>query len=174
MDIWASKIMKDSSYERPLNLTDINTPEDDITPFFHNASQTLYFSSEGRQGFGSYDIYKCELHDGQWLEVEHLPAPFNSSYGDSHFWMNPEQTKGYFASSRLGSHVFVPEYEACCNDIYEFQVQVIDLEVLTFNKKNFWISPMKASPRVGSPFSAEPKRNWMLSNRRILAGSRPV
>ncbi|MCB0518027.1 MAG: PD40 domain-containing protein [Lewinellaceae bacterium] len=136
MDIWASKIMKDSSYERPLNLTDINTPEDDITPFFHNASQTLYFSSEGRQGFGSYDIYKCELHDGQWLEVEHLPAPFNSSYGDSHFWMNPEQTKGYFASSRLGSHVFVPEYEACCNDIYEFQVQVIDLEVLTFNKKN--------------------------------------
>ncbi len=136
MDIWASKIVGDSTFEKPVNLTELNTTEDDITPFFHHASQTIYFSSEGRQGFGSFDIYKCERHDGKWLEIEHLPAPYNTSYGDSHFWMNPEQTKGYFASSRLGSHVFVPEYEACCNDIYEFQVQVIDLEILTFNKKS--------------------------------------
>jgi tetratricopeptide (TPR) repeat protein len=136
LDIWASKILGDTSFAAPLNLENINTKEDDVTPFFHDLTHTLYFSSEGRQGFGSFDIYKIEHRNGAWGEVLHLPSPFNTSYGDSHFWMNKEGTMGYFASSRLGSHVLEPEYEACCNDLYKFVVQVVDLDVLTFNKRN--------------------------------------
>jgi hypothetical protein len=136
LDIWATVLASDGSFSTPFNLKEINTPKDDITPVFHTLSQTLYFSSNGRQGFGGYDIYKSELTNGNWGEVEHLPAPFNNSYDDTHFWLNDERTKGFFASNRLGSHVLEPEFEACCNDIYAFAVQVIDLDLTTFNKKN--------------------------------------
>lgn len=135
-DIWMSAINEDGTFANPVNLAEINTAEKDITPFFHPLSKTLYFSSEGRQGFGGFDIYKAVLQDGHWENVEHLPAPFNSSYNDTHFWLNEARTKGYFSSSRLGSFVLEPEFEACCNDLYNFTIQVVDLNVLTFNKKN--------------------------------------
>ena len=135
-DIWVSVIESDGSFSTPSNLSAINTAGEDISPTFHNPSQTLYFSSDGRQGFGGFDIYQSVLKDGKWGEVEHLPAPYNTSYDDSHFWLDRGRTKGYFASSRLGSQTLEPEYEACCYDLYKFTVLVVDLNVLTFNKRD--------------------------------------
>ncbi len=136
LDIWASVVSDSAGFSTPFNLTEINTSGDDRTPMFQAQSQTLYFSSNGRQGFGGFDIYSIERRDGKWVNEKHLSAPYNTSYDDTHFWINRERTMGYFASSRLGSHVLEPEFEACCNDIYRFTVQVVDLDVLTFNKKN--------------------------------------
>lgn len=136
LDIWVSKILNDGKFGEPFNLAGVNTAGDDITPMFHNSIQTLYFSSNGRQGFGGFDIYSVERKNGTWENVTHLSAPYNTSYDDTHFWINKKRTMGYFSSSRLGSQVLEPEFEACCFDIYKFTVQVVDLEVFTFNKKN--------------------------------------
>jgi hypothetical protein len=136
LDIWSVKIMGDSTYSEPVNETALNTPENDVTPFYHYQSKTMYFASDGRQGFGGYDLYKADLDEQGWHDIEHLPAPFNSSYNDTHFWLNDTRTKGYLSSSRLGSFVLEPEFEACCNDLYEFSIQIVDLNVTTFNKKN--------------------------------------
>ena len=135
-DIWLSEMDENGTFSKPVNLTEINTPEKDITPFYHPLSQTLYFSSEGRQGFGGFDIYKAVRRNGRWEDIEHLPAPFNTSYNDTHFWLNESRTKGYLSSSRLGSFVLEPEFEACCNDLYGFAVQIVDLDILTFNKRS--------------------------------------
>ncbi|MEO1260435.1 MAG: hypothetical protein AAFZ15_16685 [Bacteroidota bacterium] len=135
-DIWCSTLENDSTFSRPVNVTELNTPGDEATPMFHNQSQTLYFSSNGRQGFGGHDIYKTLRNDGEWEEIEHLLPPYNSSYDDTHFWIDQARLNGFFSSKRLGSKYVVPELEACCFDIYKFAVQVIDLDVLTFNKKN--------------------------------------
>ena len=134
-DIWATVIKNDTTFTPPVNLAAINTDGDETSPMFHDPSQTLYFSSNGRQGFGGFDIYKSVLKDDKWQEIEHMPAPFNTSYDDSHFWLNHGRTNGYIASSRLGSKVLEPEYEACCYDLYKFTVLIVDLNVLTYNKK---------------------------------------
>ena len=42
LDIWAAPIRFDGSFEEPFNLP-CNTSGDDITPFFHQQSQTLFF-----------------------------------------------------------------------------------------------------------------------------------
>jgi tetratricopeptide (TPR) repeat protein len=135
-DIWMSELKDDGNFSKPVNLADINTAEKDITPFYHPLSKTLYFSSEGRQGFGGFDMYKAVRKNGKWEDIEHLPVPFNSSYNDTHFWLNDNRTKGYFSSSRLGSFVLEPEFEACCNDLFSFVVQIVDLDVFTFNKRD--------------------------------------
>ncbi|HFA47790.1 MAG TPA: hypothetical protein ENJ95_02085 [Bacteroidetes bacterium] len=136
LDIWASVVQENGHFSEPFNLTAINTPGDEAMPMFHSPSQTLYFSSNGKQGFGGFDIYSVLRKDGKWVDETHLPVPYNSSYDDTNFWVNKGRTQGYFASNRLGSHVLEPEFEACCYDLYKFTVQVIDLDVLTFNKKN--------------------------------------
>lgn len=136
LDIWSVKITGDSTYSDPVNETALNTTANDVTPFYHPQSKTMYFATDGRQGFGGYDLYQANRKDSSWVDFEHLPAPYNSSYNDTHFWMNDTRTKGYFSSSRLGSLVLEPEFEACCNDLYAFTIQVMDLNVLTFNKKN--------------------------------------
>ncbi|MBK9018082.1 MAG: PD40 domain-containing protein [Saprospiraceae bacterium] len=136
LDIWSAKLENDSTYSTLVNEAALNTPGNDVTPFYHHQSKTMYFASDGRQGFGGYDLYQANIDNGGWHDFEHMPAPFNSSYNDTHFWLNDSRTKGYFSSSRLGSLVLEPEFEACCNDLYAFTIQVLDLSVLTFNKKN--------------------------------------
>lgn len=134
-DIWSVKLEGDSSFTEPVNEKLLNTSENDVTPFYHHQSKTMYFSTDGRQGFGGFDFYQANYEEGNWHDFEHLPAPYNSSYNDTHFWLNETRTKGYFSSSRLGSLVLEPEFEACCYDIYAFTIQILDLDVLTFNKK---------------------------------------
>ena len=136
LDIWASIVKEGKDFSAPFNLTEINTPGDEVTPMFHTPSQTLYFSSNGKQGFGGFDIYASLREGGKWLPEEHLRPPYNSSYDDTHFWIDKGRVNGFFSSNRLGSKVLEPEFEACCYDIYKFAVQIVDLEVLTFDKKN--------------------------------------
>lgn len=136
LDIWATIVKGKNNFSTPFNLTEINTPGDEATPMFHNPSQTLYFSSNGKQGFGGYDIYNTLRKDGKWVDETHLSPPYNTSYDDTHFWIDKGRVHGFFASNRLGSKVLEPEFEACCYDIYKFTVQVVDLDVFTFNKKN--------------------------------------
>lgn len=136
LDIWTTTVEEDGTFSKPEAQADLNTEGNDVTPFYHPLSRTIYFATDGRKSFGGYDLYQANRKDGGWADIEHLPAPYNSSYNDTHFWMNEKRTKGYFSSSRLGSLVLEPEFEACCNDLYAFTVQVVDLEVFTFNKKN--------------------------------------
>lgn len=136
LDIWASMIDKDGLFNEPVNLEKVNTNLNDVTPFFHAPSYTLYFSSEGIQGLGGYDIFKIQKIKDEWQEVEHMGYPLNSSYHDTHYYLNEGSTNGYFSSNRVGSKFLEPESEACCNDLYGFSIEVVDLEAFTFNFKD--------------------------------------
>ncbi|MCC6725141.1 MAG: PD40 domain-containing protein [Saprospiraceae bacterium] len=136
LDIWSVKLEGDTSFSEPVNETLLNSPGNEVSPFFHHQSKTMYFSTDGRESYGGLDFYQADYNNGQWHDFEHLKAPYNSSYNDTHFWLNDTRTKGYFSSMRLGSLVLEPEFEACCYDIYEFTIQLVDLNVLTFNRKN--------------------------------------
>ncbi len=134
LDILHSVIEADGTLSRPLHLQSINTNENDISPFFHQPSQTLFFSSEGWQGLGGYDIYKSKKSGQDWQEPEHLGYPLNSSYDDFSFILNPLGAKAYFSSNRLGSAFIEEEKEACCNDLYAVEYNItIDLLVATYD-----------------------------------------
>ena len=119
LDIWYSSRVKDAQFSKPENLGSLNTKEDDATPFFHNSSQTLFFSSKGYQGLGGYDIYKSAKLGEEWSAAEHTGYPLNSSYNDVYFIVNQDSTAGYFSSNRLGSFYLDKNNKACCNDIYK-------------------------------------------------------
>jgi hypothetical protein len=118
MDIWYS-LIQDNNFSEPVNLGNIiNTAGDEITPFYHEKTQTLYFSSDWHEGLGGFDIFKSKGALGSWEKPVNVGFPINSSANDMYFTINEVDNDGFFTSNRLGSYYTTDE--TCCNDIYEY------------------------------------------------------
>lgn len=111
LDLWYA-LVEENDFSKPRPIEALNTPEHEVTPFFDNASQTLYFSSEGHAGWGELDVLSSRLDSSGWLAPVLLPAPINSGYDDLYY------THAYLASNRPGSFYLDPANKACCNDLY--------------------------------------------------------
>ena len=98
-DIWKGTLVNgECKYIENLG-PDINTPGDEMFPSV-SADGTLYFSSNGRIGFGGLDIYKATpKKEGGWM-VENMGSPINSSADDFGMTFEGKSQKGYFSSNR--------------------------------------------------------------------------
>ena len=131
LNIWCS--FRDGDYfGEPAYIANVNTPDDDVTPFFNSDSQTLYFSSNGRQNMGGFDIYSSDRYGDGWESVQHMGTPLNSSYDDLYYSLNAEGTHAYLSSNRKGATCDQENNLCGCNDIYE--IPQIKIKVLTYNK----------------------------------------
>ncbi len=121
LDIYQVEITK-NGFGTPVNLTTINTAEDDITPFYHQKSHSLFFSSKGYQSLGGYDIYQTKNNGTTWESPVHTGYPLNSSYNDIYFTLNADSTQAYISSNRAGSFYLEEKNKACCNDIFAVKI----------------------------------------------------
>ncbi len=122
MDVWYSLITPAGDYGDAVNLGKaINTIDDEITPFFHTASQSLYFSSNWHEGLGGYDVFNSKYRQKSWNTPINVGYPLNSSYNDVYYTINEDNYNGFLSSNREGSLSLTKE-EACCNDIYGVQI----------------------------------------------------
>ncbi|HNQ12641.1 MAG TPA: hypothetical protein PKH65_06890 [Bacteroidia bacterium] len=114
MDIWYSTRDANGQYSEPINAGSmVNTAWDEITPFYDAISNTLYFSSNGHPGFGSFDVFSYKQNSEQ---VQHLGRPINSGAEDIFYNHNTAQDFALITSNRKGSNFL--QYETCCYDIY--------------------------------------------------------
>ena len=129
MDIWYAYMNKDESFETPINAgKKVNTIEDEITPWYVNDNNTLFFSSTWHKGLGNFDIFKSEYKNTtstgsvqyEFTDAQNLGYPINSSYNDIYYSINSKKDKAYISSNRLGS--YFEDKPSCCNDIYSFPI----------------------------------------------------
>jgi hypothetical protein len=107
-DIYVSEL-KNGRWQKPRNLGDkINTPKNEVSPFFHHSGR-LYFASRGHRGKGGLDIFYSDKIDGKWKDPVDLSAPYNSKADDFGMIVNAAMDTGFFTSNRDGS-----------DDIFEF------------------------------------------------------
>lgn len=91
-----------NQWSEPINLgPEINTPQQEGFPFFHE-NGTLFFSSNGHKGQGGMDIFSIDLSGSRWGQLTNLGAPLNSISDDFGFIMDSGGKKGYFSSNRKG------------------------------------------------------------------------
>ncbi len=137
LDIWYSYYDKKLGFSNPINALDINTAENDITPFFHIPSNTLYFSSDGRPGFGGYDVFSTTIKQDKFQEVEVLPSPYNTTYHDIYYKLDDKGENGYLSSNREGASYVDDLLQSCCYDIFKVEIApvVLNLNALTYDKK---------------------------------------
>jgi OOP family OmpA-OmpF porin len=117
-DIWMASIDENGFIGDPQNLgSKINTNGDEITPFYQDISNTLYFSSNTWPGLGGFDVFKSSLNvdDSVYQAVPvNLKSPVNSSKDDAYYVSDHLATRGFFSSDRLdcpGGH---------CYNIYQY------------------------------------------------------
>jgi tetratricopeptide (TPR) repeat protein len=130
LDIWKTVFDAQGNFRQPENIVALNTPDDDITPFYHADGKALYFSTKGRRTLGGFDIYQSKYSvDFGWQAPEHLAVPFNSSYHDVYFFQ--QSNVAWFSSNRTGSVKYTEE--SCCYDIYKSTYLDLGLDVYAFS-----------------------------------------
>lgn len=100
-DIYVSRF-ENNRWTMPENLGDnVNTSQRDWYPFVHSSGR-LYFSSDGHDMFGGYDIFYCNQVDGEYYPAVKMQTPINSASDDNAIHMSDDFSEGYFTSKRIG------------------------------------------------------------------------
>ena len=94
----------------------INTPLDEITPFYDLPSHQLYFSSNGWPTIGGFDIFRAKGDLVNWEPSENIGTVINSTYDDLNYVRNTSGQFGLMASNRPGS--FYLTNQSCCDDLF--------------------------------------------------------
>jgi outer membrane protein OmpA-like peptidoglycan-associated protein/tetratricopeptide (TPR) repeat protein len=98
LDIYSADF-ENGQWVSPKNLgASINSNGDDMYPFIVNDT-ILYFSSDGHNGFGGFDLYKANLNTGK---IENLGGSINTAYNEFSLSFTNNGNTAYFASDRPG------------------------------------------------------------------------
>lgn len=99
-DVWKVAVNEDGTYGTPENLgKSVNTEGNESFPFITDDNK-LYFSSDGRKGFGALDVFVIDLN--RKTEAANVGAPVNTEKDDFAFSFNTAKNIGFFSSNRSG------------------------------------------------------------------------
>lgn len=113
MDILVSQRKPDGTWSNPTNLgSEINTKYNELYVHLSSDGKTLYFSSEGHNSIGGYDIFKCTLlGNGKWSTPENVGYPINSIGDDISMFFSENGELAWFDSDREGGFGYKDVYE---------------------------------------------------------------
>lgn len=117
MDLYYVGLNKDGQASGlPKNLgKSINTIGDEVTPFYDDAFNRLFFSSNGQKNIGGLDVMYITGNVDKWDTIVNPGFPLNSSADDIYLALGPDGESGYMVSNRVGT---TSERGAtCCDDI---------------------------------------------------------
>ena len=123
-DLWRCHRLPNGDWSRPENLGPrVNTTGNEKFPFLHADGHTLYFVSDGWQGFGGYDVYFLDLaSDDAW--PTNLGLPINTEDDELSFGVTADGRHAYFpgrvGSSRSKDILFFDLYPAARPEAMRF------------------------------------------------------
>ncbi len=99
-DIWRCVKLPNGKWSKATNLgAPINTPYDEESPFIHPSGNILFFSSNGHNTMGGYDVFFSNREEGNWQEPLNIGYPINTTDDDVFYVTSPDGRRGYYASS---------------------------------------------------------------------------
>ena len=105
-DIYFSKLLPNGEWGLPQNIgSPINTPFNEDAVMISPDGTTLYFSSEGHNTFGGYDLFYANLNDkGKWSQPINFGYPINTTEDERFFVITPDNKRAYFSTVRKDSY----------------------------------------------------------------------
>lgn len=79
---------------------EINTEFDEISPYIASDGISLYFSSNGHNSMGGFDVFVSILFDGFWTDAENLGYPLNTSEDDVFYIISTDEKSAYYSSTK--------------------------------------------------------------------------
>lgn len=120
-DIYYSFIKNGGQFGKIQELKVANSPDNELSPYWDNASQKIYFSSSWHDGFGGYDVFSSKLENSKFTKPVNAGLPTNSPANDIYFFMQGDTS--YVSSNRLG--VMYSKNPTCCSDIFSMHKPIV-------------------------------------------------
>ncbi|GLR20052.1 hypothetical protein GCM10007940_46680 [Portibacter lacus] len=173
-DLYMSQF-KEGAWSIPVNLgPNVNTPGNEITPFYNEEENFLFFASDYRGGMGGFDNFIAEKVSA--LEYEpaiNMGKGINSPEDDYFFSIDPSSGVYYFTSNRLGGNggediYFATPAEKMLMAEEENVPAAVNLNDLAVN------GSVKSNGNVVSVSDSDPifylaDNNFSMENARLLA-----
>lgn len=146
-DIWYSVAKGEDRWGPAKNMgPGVNTPFIEMSPCYHDESNTLFFASNGHEGFGGLDIFR--VTDSENKIVDNVGLPFNSNRDDFYFVLGEE--KGYLSSNRDS------EESMGHDDIYWFDIKSHRSLIAILNKDSIDANSLTVEGKVLFADTKEP------------------
>jgi hypothetical protein len=113
-DIYYVRKLPNGEWGKPQDLgKPINSEFDENYPFLHPDGKTLYFSSNGHNSMGGYDVFKSTYNEnsGTWSKPVNLDFAFSSPDDDIMFISDEDNIYAYFASKRSSGYDQISVYK---------------------------------------------------------------
>jgi OOP family OmpA-OmpF porin len=116
-DLYSADLSADGSVSNISNLGPaINTASDEQAPYFHAATNSLVFASNGRVGMGEFDLFWSKGSMGNWSEPVNFGYPVNSVKDDIYF-----ASKGGARNILEDVLLSTDRSSACCLELFSLQ-----------------------------------------------------
>ncbi|GAB4138266.1 MAG: hypothetical protein Fur0041_13230 [Bacteroidia bacterium] len=100
-DIYVSHKQADGSWGPAENMGPaVNTPFNDDAPFIHPDGIHLFFSSEGHNSIGGYDIFYSTFKNNAWGQPQNMGYPLNTPANERYYVLSADGATGYYSSDR--------------------------------------------------------------------------
>lgn len=109
-------------YTEPIAISEINSKDNELSPFYDQIENKLYFSSDWHFGFGGYDVFYSPFENYKFQKPINLGLPINSLANDIYYFKNKNES--YFSSNRLGVNFSINP--TCCSDIFYYSTEIND------------------------------------------------
>jgi len=97
-DIYVSYKLENNEWTKAENLGNlVNTPYEEISPFIHVNGRTLFYASNGKPGFGGYDLFRSEKDNGQWAEGINFGYPVNTHEDQFSLFITADGQHGFYS-----------------------------------------------------------------------------
>ncbi len=97
-DIYVSKKDSEGNWSVAENLgNEINTAEDEISPFIHPNGISLFFASDGYPGLGGMDLFFSEKINKKWSYPENFGYPINTTRDQVSLFITADNKRGYYS-----------------------------------------------------------------------------
>lgn len=119
-DIYICRKLPNGNWSEPFKLGDeINTPYHEDFPYLSTDGVTLYFSSEGHNTIGGFDLFKSiwNPEENTWTKAENLGYPLNTTDDDRSISLTPDNRVGYISALRTGGLGDLDIYRVKFNDV---------------------------------------------------------
>lgn len=100
-DIWMSVQDANGRWTKAVNMgKNINTYQDEVSPFIHANGYSLFFASNGKVGMGNLDLYLTNLKNMQADSAINLGYPINTSDDELSLFITADGKSAYYSVNK--------------------------------------------------------------------------
>jgi len=158
-DIYYSVKNASGIWSTPTNMgPEINTKEDEFSPYLHADNKTFYFSSQAHTSMGGFDIFQSTIDlSTQPISLkskpENLGYPINTVGDEIYFVWSADNKRAYFSSAREGGYgdkdLYMLERPAAKAALVLLKGTISDCKTKEFIQANITVTDIESGKPIG-------------------------